>query len=217
MLLLALVTLGCGGPDDSGQAASPSSTTTATPRPASEPPATTTTTTAVTEDPEPEGLTVASRIHTRGVGPITAGMGVDEASAAAGVALDLEWFDAERTCGYAVPRGFANLRFMVLAVDDAGQPLETPTVARAEALGEPWLTVSGVGVGASVADVQGTYGERVRVQPHAYSETGVNLVYEPVDPAEQSYGVRFESSDGGTVDHIFGGDAVAIAFEEGCA
>lgn len=162
---------------------------------------------ATTTTSGPERLSTASRISLDGIGPVDIGMTLDEASAAAGVPIRVRPNQPFENCAFARPDGaeFDGLAFMVI----------NGRIERVDGHG-PFKTVSGMGVGNTEADVFRTYGDRIRVEGHAYVRGGHYLVYTPNDPGLQHLSLLFET-DGERVTTFRAGLRGAVASPEGCA
>ena len=73
---------------------------------------------------------------------------------------------------------------------------------------------AGVGIGATEDEVKRAYGNRVRVEGHAYDELGNYLIVQ--DPARQNLLLLFET-DGTRVTTFRSGERNAVEAPEGCA
>jgi hypothetical protein len=168
-----------------------------------------TTVAAATPTTVAERLTASSPLHLEGVGPVRIGMTLAEASAAAGVPVRLQDMPPGPECRYAYPDGAPGLgrdvAFMVLQ----------GRIARVD-VGATVRTVSGIGIGATEAEVQATYPGRIRVEPHEYVRGGSYLVYVPADPALRDLSMPFETENG-RVQRLRSGLAGPVAFPEGCS
>lgn len=193
----------------------PATTTTVPDEPVAPPlrPAPTTSTTPV---PDTTTLTAAAdtlgpgdRVGLDGIGPVRVGMSLEEASAAAGQPVAEVPGSGVGTdpasCFFAAPgSGEPKVTFMV--VDGV--------IGRVDvAEGSSVVTISGIGVGATEADVLAAYGERIVVEPHPSDEGGRYLRYVADDPARS---LIFET-DGATVLRYRSGLAEPVSFIEGCA
>jgi len=170
----------------------------------------TTQATQTTQPPAPaERLTEASRVTLDGIGPVKVGMTLAQASAAAGLPIEIvETAVTTERCAHARARGGPeHLQFMV--VDG--------TVARVEAYGPGITTLSGIGVGRTEAEVLGTYPGQIRVELNPYQgHRGAHtLVYTPTDPTFAQYGLIFETN-GERVTSLRSGFAGPVAWIEGC-
>jgi hypothetical protein len=52
---------------------------------------------------------------------------------------------------------------------------------------------SGIGVGATEAEVMRAHPARIYVEPHKYDDRGHYLKYRPVDPTDRGFGLPFET------------------------
>ena len=141
-----------------------------------------------------------------GIGPITVGMTVDEAEAAAGIRLRVQKEFTE-ACRYAYPVGGPrNLAFMV----------SYRKIVRVDVFGDSSVkTASGVGVGDQEEMVLRIYGERINREPHPYRpEDGSYLVYRPAN--EENLLLIFETAEGKVTSFRSGLEGPVRAIE-GCA
>ncbi len=160
-----------------------------------------------------QALTRDTRLTTRGIGPVVAGMTLREAEQVAGVDLSVESFeDFGGYCYYAGVEGL-DLYFLVVSPGDA--PVRDPGDGVVGSVnifeGSQLLLENGLGVGATEAQVYQAYPGRVVTEPHTYDDRGHYLTIRDGD-----FGVRFET-DGSRVDAIHVGDYFAIQAVEGCA
>ena len=195
---LALGLAACSGGDGEPGAASSTAETTLS-RPSTTVRATTTTTTR-----PPERLTSEARLRMDGIGPIRVGMTVDQASAAAGVPIRVG-DDEFGNCRYAWVPAFEGLDIFVI----------DGRIARVGVGDGPIRTVSGIGIGATEAEVHRVYGSRITVERHIYAPTGHYLVYTAADPSLQQFSLLFET-DGRVVTTFRSGLKGAVARPEGC-
>lgn len=144
----------CGRGEDGGSAATPTSTaaTTAAPQP--------------TNPREP--LSSTSRLRVDGLGPITIGMSIDEARAAAGVPL------APNVGPYCTSLATGG----GVALLSAGG---TNAVDVIVVDGGPVRTLSGIGIGSTEAEVLSAYGSQLQVGPSDAPTR--RIVYRATDPA----------------------------------
>ena len=193
-------------------AASPPTTatpeTTVAPRPAvTSPP----TTAAPPATVAPERLTSQSRLRVDGLGPVRIGMTLNEASAAAGVAIRLHPGESGGLdCSYAyAASGLDEVGFMVVGGRIVRIDVGHKDPARVK-------TLSGIGKGSTEAEVMRAYPGQIRVEGHPYVEGAHNLVYVPADPAFRPYSMIFESIDG-RVARFRSGLADPVGWIEGCS
>lgn len=193
----------------------PATTTTVPDVPVAPPPqpALTTSTTPVpdttTSTPAPDTLGPEDRVGLDGIGPVRVGMSLEQASAAAGQPVAEVPGSGVGTgpaaCFFAAPgNGEPQVAFMV--VDGVIGRVDVDG-------GSSVLTISGIGVGATEADVLATYGDRILVEPHPYDVAGRYLRYVPDDPSRS---LIFET-DGAMVLRYRSGLAEPVSFIEGCA
>jgi hypothetical protein len=214
-------------PDDGGDdividQPSPTTATSApegTPTPSA--PATTTSsqpdesTTTTSSGPAVDSDTPLSR---SGVGPIRAGMTIDEATAAAGVTLqiDLDAWDAfGQNCGVFEVVG---TDLLVVGITPQRAVTDDPSEARVVAVGAlqgDARTEEGIGKGSTVDDVYETYGQPTSTEPDSLSDgPGAQvLIYEE---GGYSYGFRVAQ---GQVQEVRSGHVHDIGLEafEPCA
>jgi hypothetical protein len=111
--------------------------------------------------------------------------------------------------------GCTYLRSDVLS-QDLGVMFFHRRVVRIDINGPSIRTASGAGVGDTEDGVKSLYSGLITVQPHHYIENGHYLNYKPRDPAQQKYGMVFETENG-KVTSFRTGTHEAIALVEGCA
>jgi len=211
LTVLALFGAACSGdeaadPPTSSTTSSSTTSTTATTSTTS----TTSTTTTTTRTP---GVTLAPStifVTTGGMGPIRVGMGVEEASEAAGFPLEGEPNpDVSDTCYHvsapADQPDYAGVSFMVL--DDE--------IARVEVSGDGAATTrSGAGVGISEDQLRAMFPGQL--QPtEGLAGGGTAFEFVPEDEADLEYRVIFIFEDA-VVSQYRAGILPGVAFTEGC-
>ena len=181
-----------------------STATTAGAAPTTIQPAPTVTTTSTPK----ERLTANSRLSLDGIGPVDIGMTLDQASAAAGVAIRIDPSDPfGPACQHAFAAEVPGIAFMVIH----------GRIERVDVGGPGGVTtVSGIGTGDTEEAVKRTYPGRIRVEGHPYVPTGHYLVYTPADPALAHLSMIFET-DGQVVTRFRAGLKAAVSQIEGCA
>jgi hypothetical protein len=138
-----------------------------------------------------------------GIGPVRAGMSVDEVLPLA------DWSGLERrqqaeSCWYLRYDGPA--AFLLMIIDGR--------VARIELRGKSALrTISGAHLGMSEDALRAMYGARLDVQPHKYDPDGHTIVLEA---SSGDFGLRFETSKG-KVTAIQAGPSEHLHYVEGCS
>lgn len=139
----------------------------------------------------------------RGIGPLTAGMSVEEARAALGAELP-EPPDSE--CSYitleAAPPG---VRLMAVGGHVVRVEVRDTTVA----------TEAGARVGDTEARVESLYSGRLQVTPHKYTN-GHYLTVSPASPADSQFRIVFET-DSGRVTTYRAGLLPMVEWVEGCS
>ena len=163
--------------------------TTAGPRPTTAPPATS----ATTVTTRPERLTSDSRLSLDGIGPVRVGMTLAEASAAGGVPLRLFDQPPGPECRYAGPERGSALG------DELGFMVYEGRIVRIDVgvMGPDRIrTVSGIGKGATEAEVLRTYPGRIRTEAHPYVQGGKWLIYMPADASYRHLTMVFEVVEG---------------------
>lgn len=159
-----------------------------------------------------EMLTLQSRLTSRGIGPVIAGMSVREAEEAAGVDFYFESFDDFE--GYCYYGGVDGLDFSMLIEAPGTSPASDPyegVITSISVYGESTYQLeSGLGIGATEEDVFEAYPE-AEAEAHTYDEEGQYLTVQ-----DGEFGIRFET-DGTLVEQISVGGYQAIQYSEGCA
>lgn len=142
-------------------------------------------------------------VSIRGLGPLVAGMTVEEARAALGSELT-EPSDSE--CAYIRPEaGPPGVRLMVMGGH----------VVRVEVSDTTVPTTAGARVGDTEERVESLYRGRVTVTPHKYTE-GHYLTVGPASPADSQYRLVFET-DSGLVTVYRAGLLPMVEWVEGCS
>jgi hypothetical protein len=138
-----------------------------------------------------------------GIGPIVAGMTLQEAEAALQQPLAAS---GTASCRYATVPGTSGVRLMV--VNDR--------VARVDVTERGIATSRGAQVGDREAQVQALYAPRVRVEPHKYEPNGHYLIAFPDDSVANQGRLVFETKDG-LVTAYRGGRLPEVQWVEGCS
>ena len=182
---LAGLLASCNGDDRSSQPPAVPSTTSTLATEASS-----TSSSAVTTTTSPDyGLTATSRLRLDGIGAVRVGMTLTEASRAIGKPLRVDPNSGPdpRSCGFAEPPGGPDVSFMV--IDGRVERVDVYE-------GSPVVTVSGLGLGASEAEVMRVYGRNLRIQPHPYSRVGRYLIYESPEPSQRGLAPHLRDPEG---------------------
>ena len=152
------------------------------------------------------GLSAASTVILRGIGPVRVGMTLAEASAAAGKPIVAKPAPSPE-CGHADPEGGPEgVSFMVVS----------DHIARVDVASGPVKTLSGAGIGDTEAQVQAKYGNKLEVSPHKYVPEGHYLTLVPTDPADAGFRLIFET-DGTKVTRFRAGKQPEASYVEGCS
>jgi hypothetical protein len=142
----------------------------------------------------------------RGVGPITAGMTIEEASTAVGATLTSRDSIPGSSCKYyRWPNGPAGV--LIMGVDNR--------IARIEVVEPTVPTNEGIRVGATSERVKEVYAGRIVESPHKYTN-GTYLTVTPTGAADASYRIVFET-DSGKVTRFRAGLLPAVEWVEGCS
>jgi hypothetical protein len=209
LLVLGMSLVACGEEAQQSTATSTTQTTAA--------PTTTTTSIPETTTTTAARLSEDSKLAFEGIGPLKVGMTLAEASAAAGQAVDVDPNYVLDNCAYAAASGGPKgLSFMVLR--DAGS--DPWRIVRFDVDDESRITtLSGIGIGATEAEVKSTYGApgrtgKISIANHEYVEGGHYITYDDDGPA----GLRmlFET-DGQKVTRFRSGRQGPVGYVEGCA
>lgn len=142
-------------------------------------------------------------VTSRGIGPVMAGMTVEETRAALGAELP-EPIDSG--CTYITPAvGPAGVRLMVVDGHVVRVDISDTTVS----------TSVGARVGDSEARVESLYRGRVQTTPHKYTK-GHYLTVIPATPADSLFRLVFET-DSGRVTSYRAGLLPMVEWVEGCS
>jgi hypothetical protein len=157
-----------------------------------------------------------------GLAPVVLGMNVQAAEKALGVKLLLQIIGDEDpdaapgdTCGYARRADGMNpeVSYMVL-----GEIITRIDIDRVRAdsgrvgEGAPITTAEGFGVGSLETDIRASYGSRLSVEPHHYTDEGHYLI---LDSPNHQRGILFETYNG-RVSRFRAGTYPSLGFVEGC-
>lgn len=149
-------------------------------------------------------------MNTGGMGPIRVGMGVEEASAAAGFALEGELDpDVSETCYHVTPPAdqsdYAGVSFMVLDGE----------IVRVEVAGDSTVTTrSGAGIGVSEDDLRAMFPGQIETA-EGLAGGGGALQFVPEDEEDLEYRVIF-ILENGVISQYWAGILPGVAFTEGC-
>ncbi len=141
-----------------------------------------------------------------GIGPIRAGMTLDEAAAALGEPIHVDYADFGN-CDYATPAALPDgVSLMIIADTVERVDVIDPSAVR---------TAAGAGIGDLESSVVASYGSAATVEPHKYTgPEGHYVVVAP--PGDSVHRIIFET-DGDTVTMYRVGRMPAVRYVEGCA
>jgi len=162
---------------------------------------TTTTTVPATTTTLPAALTEADTVTTAGLGPVKIGMTVEEATLAAGRAME---GPPAPDCYYVEPAGLDGVGFMIT----------NERIARVDITAGPISTRSGARIGMTELEITTLFPGQIEEQPHKYVDGGHYLVFVPNDPADHR--VIFET-DGEVVTGYRAGILPEVEWVEGCS
>jgi hypothetical protein len=214
--IVLAVLAGCSH-DSSSVATGAQATTTAPQTTATPARATATSTTPATGAPTTASPTTSaaplsgdSRLRVDGIGPVSVGMTLAEASKAAGVPLertDGPYCTALRTPGVA--------GLTLISTNSSGGRIDLITVGPG-----PVTTVSGIRIGSSLEDLRRAYPES-QLHARLSSVNGVpqpgRAVFQPNDPALADFSMTFSLSERQVVEHIDAGRRAQAESDEPCA
>ena len=142
------------------------------------------------------------QVTPKGIGPLTAGMSLDQANIVLHKKLD-------------IPSKLGECSIMKVKGDPKGISLmvENGTVTRVDVTSGSVTTVEGAKIGDSEAAVKSLYPGQVAVQPHKYT-SGHYLVVTPKSGGD--YRIIFET-DGSNVTRFRSGTLPSVANVEGCS
>ena len=141
-------------------------------------------------------------IRLDGAGPVKIGMTLAQLSAALKEDFSMPTDEDEKVCFYAETSKHPGIAFMV----------ENGRVSRVDVRERGPSTAAGVRVGGPEALVMKVYGQRLKVEQHAYDPEAHYLT---LYSANGRYGLRFETGDG-KITSFYAGERHAIAYIEGC-
>ncbi|WP_293094112.1 hypothetical protein [Moorena sp. SIO3I6] len=152
-------------------------------------------------------LSTKSKIAINGIGPITVGMTVKEASQAGQVKLVQEVSGGEEHgCLIYKPEGIENLWFMVTEGKITRVDTRSPQIS----------TISGIKVGDKLDKIMSLYRNKIELEPHQYVPGGKYATFVPTDTSDKNYRVIFETNPEGKVTSLRAGKLPEVAYVEGC-
>src|ERR1051326_1143601 len=142
-------------------------------------------------------------VHLDRVGPVRIGMGLAQLNEALKEEFSMPEDEDGQACFYAETARHPGIGFMV----------EHGRVTRVDVWERGLATAAGIRVGDPESAVMKAYGQRLKVEQHAY--LGPDGHYLTLYSANGRYGLRFETGDG-KVTSFYAGERSAIALIEGC-
>lgn len=153
-----------------------------------------------------------------GLGPIRLGMTIQEAANAAQVSFVVAPMTQSAVCQYYLPEVFdAQKATRTASIDGIGLMVVNDQVIRIDVWSDsPVKTLSGLGIGATVEEVETAYDGQVEVTPHPYTE-GSYLTLTPDAAGSNLYTLVFETDKAGQVTQFRTGQFPAVTWSEGCS
>ena len=164
----------------------------------------TTTTSPAEAELDNQPLTASSPLSTEGLGPVLAGMSLEEAEAAADTDFVAEGPAPNPGCRYFSAQGLKGVTFMVSDGEVARVDVQKPSVA----------TLSGVRVGDAETEVLDRYGDQISVAPADLNPSYNWLTFTPRDRSDKTRMIF--TTDGSRVTSIQAGRLPEVEYVEGC-
>jgi hypothetical protein len=211
LVVAASAVSGCSETSDQGQAAGSSTTATVVPSTARAPSTTGAPSTTATTSRD---LSEQSRLRLDGIGPVTVGMTVAEASRRVGRTVKVipdSLVDPTSECGFAdVEGGPDGLWFRVLR-SGTSAPWR---ITRVDVVDPSRIaTGAGIRIGSTEDEVRRTYGDRIQVATHEYDPNGHYLT---LDTDGEAGNLLLFETDGMKVTQFRSGEQDSAAAVEGC-
>jgi hypothetical protein len=138
-----------------------------------------------------------------GAGPIKIGMSLSQLNVVLHESFSMPAEKDDQACFYVNPAKHPGLGIMI----------EDGRVVRIDVERDGIATAEGIRVGDSEAHAMQVYGQKLKVESHAY--TGPSGHYLTVRSSDGHYAIRFETDKGKFV-RFYAGEQHAIAYIEGC-
>ena len=153
-----------------------------------------------------------------GLGPVRLGMTIQEAANAAQVSFVVAPLTQSELCQYYLPEVYdAEKAARTASIDGIGLMVVNDQVIRIDIWpGSPVKTLSGIGVGSTIEDVETAYDAQIEVTPHPYTE-GSYLTLTPEAADSNLYTLVFETDKAGKVTQFRTGQFPAVTWAEGCS
>ncbi len=153
-----------------------------------------------------------------GLGPVRLGMTVQEAANAAQVSFVVAPRTESEACQYYFPEIYdPDKAARVGSIDGIGLMVVNDQVIRIDIWpGSSVKTLSGLGIGSTVEEVEAVYEGQIDVTPHPYAE-GSYLTLTPDAAGSSLYSLVFETDKQGQVTQFRTGQFPAVTWAEGCS
>lgn len=154
-----------------------------------------------------------------GLGPLRLGMTIQEAANAAQVSFVTAPSTQSAVCQYYLPESYDPAKSQRTApIDGIGLMVVNDQVIRIDIWpGSPIQTLSGLGIGSTVEEVEAAYDEQIEVTPHTYSDGGSYLTLTPEASGSNLFSLVFETDRDGKVTQFRTGQVPAVTWPEGCS
>lgn len=157
-------------------------------------------------------------VSTGGLGPVRLGMTIQEAANAAQVSFVVAPLTQSDVCQYYLPEIYdPEKAARTGAIDGIGLMVVNGQIIRIDVWpGSPVKTLSGLGIGSTVEEVETAYDGEIEVTPHPYTE-GSYLTLTPDAAGSNLYSLVFETDEDGRVTQFRTGQLPAVTWMEGCS
>lgn len=157
-------------------------------------------------------------VSTAGFGPVRLGMTIQEAANAAEVSFVASPLTQSAECQYYLPENFDVAQAKRTdPIDGIGLMVVNDQVIRIDIWpGSPVRTLSGLGIGSTIDDVESAYDEQIEVTAHPYTD-GSYLTLTPEASGSNLFSLVFETDKEGVVTQFRTGQLPAVTWPEGCS
>ena len=153
-----------------------------------------------------------------GLGPVRLGMTIQEAANAAQVSFVVAPLAQSENCQYYLPEVYdPEKAIRTASIDGIGVMVVNDQVIRIDVWpGSPVETLSGLGIGSTLDELETAYDGQIEVAPH--SKTAGNYVTLTPDGAGNNlYTLVFETDEDGQVTQFRTGQLPAVTWPAGCS
>ncbi len=153
-----------------------------------------------------------------GLGPVRLGMTIQEAANAAQVSFVVAPMTQSEVCQYYLPEVYdPDKAARIGSIDGIGLMVVNDQVIRIDIWpGSPIKTVSGLGIGSTVAEVETVYDGQIEATPHPSTE-GSYLTLTSDATGSNLYSLVFETDKEGQITQFRTGQFPAVTWFEGCS